>query len=62
LAIDRCFTLSGAGLIVTGTVFSGAVAAGEQIRVLQAGLSARIRSIHAQKHLRNAAEQASGAH
>jgi selenocysteine-specific elongation factor len=48
LAIDRCFSLSGAGLIVTGTVFSGAVAAGEQVRVLQAGLSARIRSIHAQ--------------
>ena len=48
LAIDRCFSLSGTGLIVTGTVFSGAVAVGEQIRVLQPGLSARIRSIHAQ--------------
>ena len=48
LAIDRCFSLSGAGLIVTGTTFSGTVAAGEKVRILQAGLSARIRSIHAQ--------------
>jgi selenocysteine-specific elongation factor len=48
LAIDRCFTLTGAGLIVTGTVFSGSVAVGDHVRVLQAGVSARIRSIHAQ--------------
>ena len=30
LAVDRCFTLSGAGLVVTGTAFSGAVTAGEK--------------------------------
>lgn len=48
LAVDRSFTISGAGLVVTGTVFSGAVAVGDTVRVLGADLAARVRSIHAQ--------------
>ena len=48
LAIDRCFSIAGAGLVVTGTAVSGAVTVGDQIRVLEAKLSARIRTIHAQ--------------
>src|SRR6185503_13155831 len=28
LAVDRCFTISGSGTVVTGTVFSGSVAVG----------------------------------
>jgi selenocysteine-specific elongation factor len=48
LAVDRSFTLAGAGTIVTGTVLSGAVAVGDRITVSPAGLSARVRSIHAQ--------------
>lgn len=48
LALDRCFNLTGAGLIVTGTVFSGAFAVGEQVRALGSGASVRVRSIHAQ--------------
>ena len=48
LAVDRCFTLSGAGTVVTGTVLSGAVAVGEQVLVSPRGLPARVRSIHAQ--------------
>jgi selenocysteine-specific elongation factor len=48
LAIDRCFTIAGAGLVVTGTAVSGNVAVGDQIRVLEAKLSARVRTIHAQ--------------
>ena len=48
MAIDRCFTIVGAGLVVTGTAVSGTVAAGGQIRVLPANLVARIRAIHAQ--------------
>ena len=48
LAIDRCFSLTGAGLIVTGTAVSGVVAVGEHVRVQQAGITARVRSIHAQ--------------
>jgi selenocysteine-specific elongation factor len=48
LAVDRSFTLTGAGTIVTGTVLSGSVEVGEQVRTSPSGLSARVRSIHAQ--------------
>ncbi len=48
LAVDRCFTLTGVGTVVTGTVLSGAVGVGETVLVSPSGLSARVRSIHAQ--------------
>jgi len=48
LAIDRAFTVAGAGLIVTGTVFSGELASGDSVRVLAAGAAGRARTIHAQ--------------
>jgi selenocysteine-specific elongation factor len=48
LAIDRCFTLVGAGTIVTGTVYSGEVAVGDSLIVSPAGIEVRVRSIHAQ--------------
>jgi selenocysteine-specific elongation factor len=48
LAIDRSFTVAGAGLIVTGTALAGSVTAGDPVRVLQAGLAVRARGIHAQ--------------
>jgi selenocysteine-specific elongation factor len=48
LAVDRSFTLAGAGTIVTGTVLSGAVAVGDRVVVSPSGLIARVRSIHAQ--------------
>jgi selenocysteine-specific elongation factor len=48
LAVDRVFTLSGHGTIVTGTVFSGQVNVGDTVTIMPAGTSVRIRSIHAQ--------------
>jgi selenocysteine-specific elongation factor len=48
LAVDRSFTLPGAGTVVTGTVLSGAVSSGDRILVSPPGLPARVRSIHAQ--------------
>ena len=48
LAIDRAFTIQGAGLVVTGTVFSGAVALGDQVMLSPLGLPLRVRGIHAQ--------------
>jgi len=48
LAVDRCFTLQGAGTVVTGTVLSGSVAIGDSVMVSPAGIAARVRSIHAQ--------------
>lgn len=48
LAVDRCFTLTGTGTVVTGTVLSGSVSVGDRVLVSPAGLEARVRSIHAQ--------------
>jgi selenocysteine-specific elongation factor len=48
LAVDRCFTVAGAGTVVTGTVFAGRIDVGASVHVLPAGLEARVRAIHAQ--------------
>ena len=48
LAVDRSFTLDGAGLVVTGSVFSGEVHTGDQLFVSPHGMPARVRSLHAQ--------------
>ncbi|MCK0197194.1 selenocysteine-specific translation elongation factor [Ancylobacter sp. 6x-1] len=48
LAVDRSFSLPGAGTVVTGTVLSGVVRVDDRVMVSPAGLPARIRSIHAQ--------------
>ena len=48
LAVDRCFTLAGAGTIVTGTVLSGRTAPGARLIVSPLGFGARVRAIHAQ--------------
>jgi selenocysteine-specific elongation factor len=46
-AVDRSFSLPGAGTVVTGSVLGGRVRVGEEVRVLPAGLTARIRGLHA---------------
>ncbi len=43
-AIDRCFTLQGVGLVVTGTAFSGQVSVGDTVTISPPGLTARVRS------------------
>ncbi len=48
LAIDRSFSLSGIGTIVTGTAHAGAVRVGDEVMVLPSEKRARVRSIHAQ--------------
>lgn len=48
LAVDRVFTLSGVGVVVTGTVLSGSVCIGDHVQLSPSGLAARVRSIHAQ--------------
>jgi selenocysteine-specific elongation factor len=51
LAIDRCFTLSGIGTVVTGTAFSGRVGAGDTAIICpagNAGYKARVKSLHVQ--------------
>jgi len=51
LAVDRSFTLSGTGTVVTGTVLSGSVSVGDQVIVSPSGLQARVRGIHAQNNV-----------
>ncbi len=48
LAVDRSFSLSGTGTVVTGTVLSGQVAVGDRVMLSPSGRAARIRSIRAQ--------------
>ena len=48
LAVDRAFTMPGAGTVVTGTVLSGRVAVGDPVVIGPSGLTARVRAIHAQ--------------
>jgi selenocysteine-specific elongation factor len=45
LHVDRSFSLKGIGTVVTGTLWSGELAAGEEVHVEPQGLRARIRSI-----------------
>ena len=46
LAVDRCFSLEGAGLIVTGAVSSGSARVGDQLLVSPQGIPVRVRGIH----------------
>lgn len=57
LAVDRVFTKAGAGLVVTGTALSGSVAAGDELKLVPAGLHARVRSLRRQHRESQAAWQ-----
>ena len=48
LAVDRCFVLPGAGVVVTGTVHAGEVQVDDRVLLSPSGLEARVRSLHAQ--------------
>jgi selenocysteine-specific elongation factor len=45
LAVDRAFTVRGRGLVVTGTLRGGVVAAGDTLRSLPGGVTARAREV-----------------
>jgi selenocysteine-specific elongation factor len=48
LAIDRAFSVAGAGIVVTGTALSGQVAVGDTLLLGPQGKPVRIRGLHAQ--------------
>jgi selenocysteine-specific elongation factor len=48
LGVDRVFTLSGQGTVVTGTALAGSVAVGDSVLLAPSGKQARVRAIHAQ--------------
>jgi selenocysteine-specific elongation factor len=45
LPVDRAFHLKGLGVVVTGTLLAGTMAAGDELEVVPAGLRARVRSV-----------------
>ncbi|MCF5705444.1 selenocysteine-specific translation elongation factor [Pseudomonas syringae] len=48
LAIDRAFSVSGAGIVVTGTALSGVVSVADKLTLGPSGNSVRVRGLHAQ--------------
>ena len=55
LAIDRSFSPAGAGLVVTGTVASGTVSAGDRLLLSPSRLAARVRGIQVHNEIATAA-------
>ena len=55
LPVDRCFTVSGFGTVVTGTLIDGSVAVGQQIELAPSGRQARIRGLQSHKSRLDAA-------
>ena len=45
LHIDRAFTVTGRGTVVTGTLWSGAIGAGDELDLLPAGRRVRVRGV-----------------
>lgn len=45
LPVDRAFSVAGIGTVVTGTSWSGSIAIGDLVRVMPAGIEARVRSL-----------------
>ncbi len=57
LPIDRAFVLKGLGVVVTGTLAGGRIAAGDSLELLPAGKRVRIRSIQVHGEERETAER-----
>jgi selenocysteine-specific elongation factor len=56
LHVDRSFTIRGAGTVVTGTLWEGTAARGDEVRILPSGLSARVRSVQVHDEPRERAQ------
>jgi selenocysteine-specific elongation factor len=50
LFVDRSFTITGAGTVVTGTLTGGHLEVGEEVEILPAGHKARIRGLQTHRH------------
>jgi selenocysteine-specific elongation factor len=50
LHIDRAFTIRGAGTVVTGTLWSGAIRRGDELELLPAGRRTRVRGVQVHEH------------
>ncbi|WP_136515223.1 selenocysteine-specific translation elongation factor [Geomonas edaphica] len=45
LPVDRVFTVTGFGTVVTGTLLSGAVTVGDEVEILPSGIACRVRGV-----------------
>ena len=59
LPVDRVFTLSGFGTIVTGTLTGGSLHVGDTVEIQPAGLTARIRGLQTHRTKRETARPGS---
>ncbi|MCL5057650.1 MAG: selenocysteine-specific translation elongation factor [Actinobacteria bacterium] len=50
LPVDRVFSVTGFGTVVTGTIISGSAGTGDPVEILPRGISSRIRNIHVHGH------------
>jgi len=58
LPLDRAFTISGFGTVITGTLFQGTVRVGDTVEVIPPGIEVRVR--HIQVHDRDVKEAKAG--
>ncbi|MDC7829650.1 MULTISPECIES: selenocysteine-specific translation elongation factor [Pseudomonas] len=56
LAVDRVFSVAGAGVVVTGTAFAGQVAVGDELILTPRGQRLRVRGLHAQNRAAESAQ------
>ncbi|MBN1693010.1 MAG: selenocysteine-specific translation elongation factor [Dehalococcoidales bacterium] len=59
LAIDRIFTIAGAGTVVTGTLIDGTLTVGQEVEIVPSGLKSRIRGLQTHKSKEEVATQGS---
>lgn len=59
LPVDRVFTVTGFGTVVTGTLLSGTIAVGDEVELLPSGIRTRVRGVqsHGSKGEKGAAGQ-----
>jgi selenocysteine-specific elongation factor len=56
LPIDRCFTISGFGTVVTGTLIDGTLTVGQEVELAGSGQKARVRGLQSHKTKVNATD------
>ncbi|MFC1871323.1 selenocysteine-specific translation elongation factor [Chloroflexota bacterium] len=59
LPVDRIFTMSGAGTVVTGTLIDGSLSVGQEVEIVPASLRSRLRGLQTHKAIINTASPGS---